>query len=256
VTQGIHPGRSGLSVLEHLLGERATVSEDRGVFLDQTRRMHPDVCRFISALSYDGRLKAAEGCERQRVTSNGLSGTGLRFVAVEHSGNAQMSVEEARVIGVQIRRLLDGGTFTEANGRTRPMLASDVLVVAPYNMQVRCLREHVPSGVECGTVDKFQGREAAVVFFSMASSSGDDIPRNVDFLFSRNRLNVAVSRARCLAVLVASPRLLEVRCRTADQMRLVNGVCRFVEMADEQTPAVAERSVPNGIALTPAQTRT
>ena len=106
------------------------------------------------------------------------------------------------------------------------------MVVAPYNAQVRCLRAHLPGGVHIGTVDKFQGQQAAVVFFSLATSSGQEIPRNLDFLFSRNRLNVAVSRARCLAVLACSPELLHIRCRSADQMRLVNALCRLVEMAD------------------------
>ena len=105
------------------------------------------------------------------------------------------------------------------------------MVVAPYNAQVRYLREAVPAGVRVGTVDKFQGQEAVVVFFSMATSSGDDIPRNVEFLFSRNRLNVAISRARCLGVLVASPRLLDLKCRTVEQMRLANALCLAVEMA-------------------------
>jgi uncharacterized protein len=105
------------------------------------------------------------------------------------------------------------------------------MVVAPYNMQVRCIQGAVPPGVEVGTVDKFQGREAAVVFFSMTSSSGDDVPRGIEFLFSRNRLNVAVSRARALAVLVCNPRLLETRCRSVGQMRLVNGLCAFAERA-------------------------
>jgi len=107
------------------------------------------------------------------------------------------------------------------------------MVVAPYNAQVRCLREHLPAGVRIGTVDKFQGQEAPVVFFSMTSSSGDDIPRNLGFLFSRNRLNVAVSRARCLVFLVASPRLLEIDCRTVEQMRLANALCLLVETAEQ-----------------------
>ena len=110
------------------------------------------------------------------------------------------------------------------------------MVVAPYNAQVRCLRDHLPDGVRIGTVDKFQGQEGAVTFFSMATSSGAELPRNLEFLFSRNRLNVAVSRARCLAVLVCSPELLHVRCRSADQMKLVNALCMLVEMAAEQGP--------------------
>ena len=100
-------------------------------------------------------------------------------------------------------------------------------------MQVRCLLEHLPAGVEAGTVDKFQGREAPIVFFSLATSSGANVPRDLTFLFSRNRLNVAISRAKALAILVASPRVLEVSCRTVEQMRLVNGWCRFVELAGD-----------------------
>jgi len=105
-------------------------------------------------------------------------------------------------------------------------------VVTPYNAQAQELRERLPEGVAVGTVDKFQGQEAPVVFFSMATSSGEDLPRNLEFLFSRNRLNVAISRARALAVLVASPRLLDVACHTVEQMRMVNALCRFVERAD------------------------
>jgi uncharacterized protein len=130
-----------------------------------------------------------------------------------------------------VRRLLQHGTVTDSDGRTRRMTSANVLVVAPYNMQVRCLREALPSDVEAGTVDKFQGREAAVVFFSMASSSGDEVPRGLEFLFNRNRFNVAISRARCLSVVVCSPRLLESRCRTVEQMQLVNAVCSFVDAA-------------------------
>jgi uncharacterized protein len=116
-------------------------------------------------------------------------------------------------------------------GRSRRLTLADILVVAPYNMQVRCLAEHVPEGIEVGTVDRFQGREAAVVFFSWASSTGDDVPRGLEFLFSRNRFNVAISRARAMAVVVASPHLMETRCRSVEQMRLVNALCRFVESA-------------------------
>ena len=237
VRQGVHPGASGCSVLEHLLAGRATVPDDRGVFLEQTWRMHPDVCAFVSELSYDRRLVSAAGRDRQRVTSPGLSGAGLRFVPVEHQGNAQASDEEARAIAEATRQLLSGGAFTNHEGRTRTLTPQDILVVAPYNMQVRCLREVLPAGVEVGTVDKFQGREAPIVFFSMASSSGEDVPRGLEFLFSRNRFNVAISRARALAVVVCSPRLLDVRCRTVDQMRLANVLCRFVEDASAQQHA-------------------
>ena len=110
--------------------------------------------------------------------------------------------------------------------------AGEIKVVSPYNAQANVLRERLaPTGVEVGTVDKFQGQEARVVLYSVASSSGEDVPRGLEFLLSRNRLNVAISRAQCLAYLVCSPRLLEVNCRTIEQMRLANALCRFVELA-------------------------
>jgi predicted RecB family nuclease len=231
VRQGIHPGASGASVLEHVLRGAATVPEERGLFLECSWRMHPDVCGFISALAYENRLSSAPGRDRQRIDSAGFSGTGLRFLAVQHSGNSQRSLEEGRAIGEQVQALLEGGVYTGVDGQPRPLAARDILVVAPYNMQVRCIREQLPEGVEVGTVDKFQGREAPVVFFSMASSTGQDVPRGLEFLFSRNRFNVAISRAQALAVVVCSPRLLDVRCRSVEQMRLVNALCGFVERA-------------------------
>jgi uncharacterized protein len=229
VSQGVHPGGSGRSVLEHLLGDAATVAPGMGLFLASSWRMHPEVCRFVSELSYDGRLTAAPECEQQVIASSGLAGAGLRFIPVSHANNAQQSAEEATAIAEQVDLLLRTGAFTDVSGHTRPLKPSDILVVSPYNMQVRLLADRLPAGVEVGTVHRFQGREAPVVFFSMASSSGQDVPRGLEFLFSRNSLNVAVSRARALAVLVCSPRLLDVRCATLDQMRLVNSLCRFVE---------------------------
>jgi predicted RecB family nuclease len=262
VTKGIHPDGAGASVLEHLLDGAATVPPDRGLFLERSWRMHPDVCAFVSDLSYDGRLQSEPQCARQRIDSalretalgetalsdaalaatalsEALTGTGLRYLPVEHLGNAQQSEEEAAIIASGVRQLLAGGAFTDRDGHRRALTPADILVVAPYNMQVQLLLRTLPAGVDVGTVDKFQGREAPVVFFSMASSSGDDIPRGLEFLFSRNRLNVAVSRAKALAILVCSPRLLETRCRTVDQMRLVNGLCLFTERADTIVAALA-----------------
>ncbi len=232
VAQAAHPAGSSLSVLEHLLGDSQTVDERSGVFLEKTWRLHPEVCEFVSELMYDGRLGSAPGRERQRVDAKGeLTGTGLRFMEVEHEGNSQSSSEEAERIAEAIEPLLDGATYTDCEGDEHPLGAEDILVVTPYNAQVKCLEQRLPAGVRIGTVDKFQGQQAQVVFFSMATSSQDEIPRNVEFLFSRNRLNVAVSRARCLAVLVASPQLLDISARSIEQMRLVGALCRFVELA-------------------------
>ncbi len=230
VSQGIHPEGAAASVLEHLLGGEDTVPTDRGLFLSRTWRMHPDVCRFISETSYQGRLHAVAECERQRIDSPGLAGTGLRWLPIEHEDNRGSSVEEADAIRAQFDLLL-GGTFTDRDGRARRLGFDDILIVTPYNAQVRCLRTRLGPRARIGTVDKFQGQEAPIVFFSMATSSGDDLPRNLEFLFSRNRLNVAISRAQSLAALVASPQLLEIRCRTIEQMRMVNALCRFVEEA-------------------------
>jgi superfamily I DNA and/or RNA helicase len=226
VSQGTHPGGSGASVLEHLLGDAQTIPEDRGLFLERSYRMHPDVCRYISDAFYESRLEPAEGCERQSTSL----GTGLRFVAVEHEGNRRSSREEAARVREEFDRLLSA-EWTDEKGVTRPLGLNDILVVAPYNEQVKCLTEALPRGARVGTVDKFQGQQAPVVFFSMATSSGEDLPRNLEFLLSRNRLNVAVSRAKCLAYVVASPKLLEVGCRSIEQMRMANALCLFVEDA-------------------------
>jgi uncharacterized protein len=232
VAQAAHPDGSALSVLEHLLGDRQTIPPEQGVFLERTFRLHPDVCDFVSELMYDERLRSAEGCELQSVTAPGeLTGTGLRWIPVEHEGNSQSSGEEAEAIAAAVAPLLDGARYTDASGDEHELQPSDILVVTPYNAQVHCLEERLPDGIRIGTVDKFQGQEAQVVFFSMATSGGEEIPRNVEFLFSRNRLNVAISRARCLAVLVASPRLLDVKCRSIEDMRLVNALCRSSEVA-------------------------
>ena len=224
-------------MLEHLLDGADTIPYDRGVLLDVSWRMHPDLCNFVSTTMYDGRLSAEERCANQRVDSSGMSGTGLRMLAVEHAGNRTRSPEEADEIAAQIDALLDGGTFTDRDGDTRDLTLDDILIVAPYNAQVRTLLSKLPDGARVGTVDKFQGQEAPVVFFSMATSTDEDVSRGMGFLFSRNRLNVAISRAQALAVIVCSPRLLTARCSTDDDMRLVNMLCLASLEADRQAAA-------------------
>ena len=237
VSKAVHPGGAGCSVLEHLLGEHGTIPPERGIFLDNTRRMHPDVCRFVSEVIYENRLGSIAEVAQQRVDAPGaLTGTGVRFLQVAHEGNTRTSVEEADVIAAAIEDLRTG-TWINDKGESDELPLSQIMVVTPYNAQVRLLSDRLPAGVRIGTVDKFQGQEAAVVFFSMATSSGAEIPHNVEFLYSRNRLNVAVSRARCLAVLVCSPELLHIKCRSAEQMRLVNALCRLAEMAEQAEPA-------------------
>jgi uncharacterized protein len=219
VIQGTHPAGSGASVLKHLIGSDATIAANRGLFLERTFRLHPAVCDYISDEFYEGRVVAD-------ATTSAFTtplGTGLRFVPVQHEERRQESPEEVAAVRARVGELLAAGAA-----------ADEIMVVSPYNAQVNLLRESLPENVRVGTVDKFQGQEADVVIYSMASSSGDDVPRGLEFLLSRNRLNVAISRARSLAYLVASPRLLEVNCNTIPQMRLANALCRFVELADER----------------------
>jgi predicted RecB family nuclease len=226
VSQGSHPPGANASVLSHLLGDDETLRPGMGIFLAQTWRLRPEVNAYISETFYEGHLEPAAVTSSRSIAD----GNGVRFISVSHEGHRTAAPEEARKVAAEIERLV--GTSYEEQGVERPLGYADFIVVAPYNSHVRCLREALPDAVRVGTVDKFQGQEATVSFFSMASSSGEDVPRGIDFLFSRNRLNVAVSRARCLAYIVASPRLLDTECRTVEQMKLVNALCRFVELAD------------------------
>jgi len=226
-SQGVHPEGAERSALDHVLDGHDTVPEHRGVFLPATRRMHPAVCAFVSEAFYDGRLGAHETCAQQHIAGQ-TSGT--RFVAVEHAGNRTQSPEEVAAV-CAILDALDQADWTNQMGVTAALTPADILVVAPYNAQVKRLRSALCGRATVGTVDRFQGQQGAVTIYSMATSSAEDMPRNLEFLFSRNRLNVAVSRARCIAYVVCSPELLRVRCRTPEQLRLVNALCRYVEMA-------------------------
>lgn len=231
VAKASHPGSSGHSALGHVLGDRDTVEDTFGVFITETRRMHPDVCDFISDRMYEGRLTSYVDCAKQDTEL----GTGLRWLKVDHAGCSTESLEEAEAVAGQIRVLL-GRSWTDKHGVERIIGVDDVMVVAPYNDQVRLLRDHLDAdpatrGVSVGTVDKFQGRQAPVVLFTMTSSSADDMPRGAGFLFSKNRLNVAISRAQCLAYLVCTEQLLNSRAKTVDDMYLIATLCAFVEYA-------------------------
>lgn len=237
VAQALHPNRSGVSALEHLLGEgERTFPPERGVLLDVTWRMHPGVCAFISELMYEGRLTSHPSCAAQSTAA----GTGLRWIRAEHTGRNTQSPEEAQIVAATIKGLV-GSDWTDQDGATRPLTTHDIIVVTPYNDHRRLITallsaDPAIAGVEVGTVDKFQGREAAVVLFSMATSSAAFMPRDAAFLFSRNRLNVAVSRARCLAYLICTDQLLDTRARDVAQMTLISALCAFVEQAETVSP--------------------
>jgi len=237
--QGAHPGESGLSILDYLLEGNATIAPERGVFLGTTWRMHPDICGFISEAVYDGRLRPENHNAKRRLILGAdhdpsLKESGIGFVPVNHEGCSQYSDEEvARVLAIYQSLLKQ--SYTDAENRQAPVTSENILVVAPYNMQIERLKTALGPTARLGTVDKFQGQEAEVVILSMATSSAEYLPRNIEFLFSKNRLNVALSRAKCLSILVANPALLNVPCRTPEQMALVNTLCWATEA---QTPIV------------------
>jgi uncharacterized protein len=224
VVQRAHPGAAGLSCLDWLLDEDATVRPDRGILLPATRRMHPDLCRFVSDRIYEGRLTSHPDCARQRVSGTRWPATGAHLVVVPHAGNAQVAPEEIAAIRAAIADLT-AGTWTDRDELTRPLREEDIIVVAPYNAQVNALRAALHGRVRVGTVDRFQGQEAPVCLVSMTASSIEEVPRGMGFLFSVNRINVAVSRAKALALVFASPRLLDARCSTVDQVRLADTLC-------------------------------
>ncbi|HET7685277.1 MAG TPA: TM0106 family RecB-like putative nuclease [Candidatus Limnocylindria bacterium] len=236
--QGSHPPGADRSALAHLLGDHDTMPEDLGIFLEHTWRLHPRVAAFTSEAFYEDRLGSEGTLERQALHGpDPLRGAGLRLLESEHAGSENASPEEARqVADIAALLVASGATWTDRHAEVRPVTWDDVLIVAPYNAQVGEIRRLLPPEARVGTVDKFQGQEAPISIYSMTTSTPEEAPRGMDFLYSRNRLNVATSRARCIAVVVASPALLRVRARTPEQMRLANALCQFVEHA-ERPPA-------------------
>jgi uncharacterized protein len=244
--QASHPPGAGASALEHLLGGTKTIARDRGLFLGQTRRLHPDICRFTAEAFYEGRLKSVPGLERQAVrvpagaAAEALGSAGLVYVAVEHDANQSRAKEEVEAIAALVEALTaDGVRYRNAAGEETPLTRADLMIVAPYNAQVTALAERLPD-MRIGTVDKFQGQQAPVVIVSLTTSAPEDAPRGMDFLYSANRLNVATSRAKALCILVGSPKLFEPDCRTPAQMRLANAFCRFRELARAPVTQVSD----------------
>jgi predicted RecB family nuclease len=259
--KGSHPEGVGVSALHHVLGGAETMPEGRGLFLPVTWRLAPSICAFTSELFYTGHLRSRDGLERQALAGNGrFEGAGLWLVPVEHDGNRNASDEEAAEVVRIVRALLaPGSEWIDDKGKPHRIKADDLRIVAPFNAHVHRIREVLaaasdgapglqprgtlvgtasdgapglqPRGIPVGTVDKFQGQEAPVVIYSMATSRPEDAPRGLEFLYSLNRLNVATSRARCACILVASPRLFEPDCRTPRQMKLANALCRYRETA-------------------------
>jgi len=236
---GSHPPGAGRSALGHVLGEEAVIGDDVGLFLAYSWRLHPDVCDFTSEVFYKGRLTWEPSLAIQALAGvPPADGTGVRWLPVVHTGDATESIDEARVIADLVRELLDtGATWTDRHGETKPIRLEDVVIVAPYNAHVERLSKVLAEAglreARIGTVDKFQGQEAPISIYSMATSTPEEAPRGLEFLYSLNRLNVATSRARCAAIVVASPELIRVQCHTPRQMQLANALCRLVEIAPD-----------------------
>jgi uncharacterized protein len=231
--QASHPPGAGASALEHILGPRKTIPDTAGLFLQQTRRLHPKICAFTAEVFYENRLSSFPGLERQAVVgAPRFPETGIAYVPVVHDGRQSRSAEEVEAIESIVAELT-GTTvrWRDKEGVEAPLTRQDLMIVAPYNAQVTALAAALP-GVRVGTVDKFQGQQAPVVIVSLTTSSPDEAPRGMSFLYSANRLNVATSRAKGLCILVGNPRLFEPDCRTPEQMRLANAFCRYLEIAN------------------------
>jgi uncharacterized protein len=235
--QGSHPPGAEKSALGHVLGDRDVMPPEQGLFLKETWRLHPDICAFTSEVFYEGRLEWEPSLASQALLGTApADGTGVRWLPVEHDGDATESIEEAERIVEIVKGLLDGeARWTDRHGHAKPVGLEHIVVVAPYNAHVeriaRSLAEAGYPDARVGTVDKFQGQEAPISIYAMATSTPEEAPRGMEFLYSLNRLNVATSRAQCVALVVASPALVRVACHTPRQMELANALCRFVERA-------------------------
>jgi predicted RecB family nuclease len=231
--QATHPEGAQVAVLRHMMGEHKTIQDGDGLFLERTYRLAPSIARFTSELAYERRLEALPAnADISLLGTEGFDGAGLRFCPVVHQGRSGTAPEEVEAVaGVVKRLLLPGARFRDNRGQVRRLAPADILVVAPFNRHVEALHRGLPQGVRVGTVDRFQGQEAPVVIYAMGVSSTDLAPRGLGFLFSTERFNVATSRAQALVVLVASEALFDTMCRTPEEIRLVNGHVRFLELA-------------------------
>jgi uncharacterized protein len=230
--QASHPPGAEASALEHILGDHQTIPDEAGLFLQQTRRLHPKICAFTAEVFYEDRLSSFPGLERQAVVgASRYPETGLAFLPVEHEARQSRSNEEVEAVAAIVAELAGGSMrWRDKDGEERPLTRQDIMVVAPYNAQVTALSAAL-ADVRVGTVDKFQGQQAPVVIVSLTTSTAEEAPRGMSFLYSANRLNVATSRAKGLCILVGNPKLFEPDCRTPEQMRLANAFCRYLEMS-------------------------
>ena len=199
--KGTHPNKSGQSILDYLLEGKDTIPEDRGIFLNKTYRLHPKINDFISSNFYEDRLICDDRTDRRNISFNKnslIKDSGIHFIEMNHENNVQTSIEEFEEIKKLMNQMI--GSEYDDNGNKRKLTVEDFLIISPYNTQVNLLisklEESKIKNPKVGTIDKFQGQEAPITIISMTSSDNETLPRNKEFFFSRNRLNVAISRAR------------------------------------------------------------
>jgi superfamily I DNA and/or RNA helicase len=214
-----------------LLDDLRTIPAEKGVFLNRTYRMHKNVNQFISSMIYEDRLENHPGCNNQKIiypSESDFAETGIIPTCVNHTCNKQHSAEEVAKV-TELVDLFLKCSFQEKNGTQRLITANDILVVAPFNHQVNELKKHIGFNARVGTVDLFQGQEAPIVIVSMTTSQAIDSPRGVDFLLNINRLNVAISRAQALAVVVHAESLLEGSPDKIEDIRRFNLMSCLIE---------------------------
>jgi predicted RecB family nuclease len=235
--QGSHPGESGQSALSYYTDGATTIPEDKGVFLPESHRMNPQVCQFISDSFYEGKLNSHEKTEKQVINLtedlNKLLPThGVHYIPVEHAGNMHSSPEEVSKIK-ELYEALQKCTWVSSNGKTNPITEKDIIIVAPYNLQVAQIRRALGPNARAASVDKFQGQEAPISILSLGASTIKDAPRGIGFIFNKNRMNVAISRAKCLSIIVGSNKLLETHLSSIQSVELMNIWCKITK---PQTP--------------------
>jgi uncharacterized protein len=232
-----HPEGSDISALNHILDGHQTMPEDKGLFLDITYRLNPEILQFNSSQYYEGRLHHAEGTEKQCIVGpTKYKGSGYFVELMQHEGNQNKSVEEVEKVFEIIQEILTkNASYIDREGKQLRMAQDAILVIAPYNAQVLAIQEKLAGSypeIRVGTVDKFQGQEAPVVIYSMSTSSAEEAPRGMGFLYDPHRLNVATSRAQGIAIIVASEKLFDAECHTVEQMKMANGLCALKAMAN------------------------
>ncbi len=221
VVMAVHPGGVSNSALGHYMGEHSILPKHMGYFVEVTRRLHPEINKPVSWLSYEGKLRS-----HATTSSHFVDGLipGITQIEVEHYSNISRSDEEVAVVRELVIEL------------SKRVEQKEILIVAAYNAQVDAIRDAIASAgfsdVMVGTVDKFQGREGLIVIFSFAASSAADAPRGLEFLLERNRLNVAISRAKGHCYLVHSTGLLKSRFKSVEELKCVSRLAGILEFAN------------------------